>query len=278
MYYLSIAAIFENENSWLDEWINYHVAVGVEHFRLYNHDRDTAVSDRILRPYVDQGIVENIHVYDHLTLREQSKPLMQPSAMKNAVERSCGKTRWLALIDLDEFILPRNCDDLRTLLAEYEDCSGLAVHWQQFGTSGHVKRPSTQINHLLHRAETNHWTSRQFKCIVKPDSIDVEGILHEKTRKFTPHIYPIHTGKIVNEQHREIQYDAILQPFTGEKVVINHYILRSFQDYWEVKVPRGRFNGMDDFPEHYWRDNDMNNVFDDEISRRFGRKVELAMK
>lgn len=273
MHYLSIAAIFENENSWIEEWIRYYMGIGVEHFYLYNHDTDSKVSDRILEPYVSLGIVENIHVADSSVLQSLGKALMQPAAMQDAFRRAVGKSHWLAVVDLDEFILPKQSDHLPDVLKEYEEYSGLVAHWQQFGTSGFIKRPATQINHLLHRAPSSHWTGRQFKSIMKPECVDIRNILQNTKRQFTPHIYPILTGKTVNELHREIQYDAILQPSTGEKIVVNHYILRSYQDYWEVKHPRGRFNGMHDFPDHYWEENDLNDVYDDEISKRFGHFI-----
>ncbi len=202
-----------------------------------------------------------------------SKPFMQPAAMKDAIERGAGNTRWLAMIDLDEFILPKQHDDLRETLRDYERYSGLIVHWRQFGTSDWIRRPPTQINHLLHRAKSTHWTGRQFKSIMNPEKIDGKRILQERARRYTPHIFPIHSGVTVDERHEEIEYDKILQPFSGETVVINHYILRSFQDYWEIKAPRGRFNGMHDFPPHYWKENNLNDVFDDEISKRFGHFV-----
>ena len=59
MYYLSIGAIFERDNSWLDEWILYHMGVGVEHFYRYNHDRDSTVSDKTLRPYRSDSVTSS---------------------------------------------------------------------------------------------------------------------------------------------------------------------------------------------------------------------------
>lgn len=34
-YYLSIGAIFKDEARFLDEWIEFHLGIGVEHFYLY---------------------------------------------------------------------------------------------------------------------------------------------------------------------------------------------------------------------------------------------------
>lgn len=46
---------FCKENSWLDEWIRYHLAVGVEHFVLYNDDADTRarINHYVIRSWQD---------------------------------------------------------------------------------------------------------------------------------------------------------------------------------------------------------------------------------
>jgi hypothetical protein len=66
MNYLSALAIFRQEDPWLNEWLNYHIHVGIEHFYLLNHDIDAGdpgcKSDAILKPYVEKGLVTNIPV------------------------------------------------------------------------------------------------------------------------------------------------------------------------------------------------------------------------
>jgi hypothetical protein len=55
-----------------------------------------------------------------------------------------------------------------------------------------------------------------------------------------------------------------------QRNLVNHYIIRSYQDYWDVKVPRGKFTTNIPRNEKFWSEHDRNVVFDDEISRRFG--------
>ena len=166
MNYLTACAIFHRENSWLDEWIRYHLAIGVERFLLCNDDDDTRVSDRILKPYIEQGIVENIHVRDLYGNVREDRLWRQKDVYREIIKQSIGKTRWLAIIDLDELILPRTCDDLRELLQDYEEHAALAMNWCIYGTSGHLKRPPTQINHLLHRSETDFGNAGDLKTVI----------------------------------------------------------------------------------------------------------------
>ena len=102
LYKLSIAAIFQNEAVYLDEWIKYHRMVGVEHFLLYN---DASEDDwqKVLNPYIAEGVVEVI------SWPSQSRKHFignQISAYQDALKKLNGVSEWLALIDLDEFLLP----------------------------------------------------------------------------------------------------------------------------------------------------------------------------
>lgn len=47
----------------------------------------------------------------------------------------------MAVVDLDEFIVLHEKDNLRDFMAEYADCSQISLHWVIYGSSGHEKRP-----------------------------------------------------------------------------------------------------------------------------------------
>ena len=265
MNYLTVCAIFHQENPWLDEWVRYHRAIGVEHFLLCNDDDDTRVSDRILQPYIDQGFVENIHVRDLFGTVREDRVWRQKDVYREMIRRSVGQTTWLAIIDLDELILPRSCDDLRELLRDYEDHAGLGMNWCIYGANGHIKRPPTQINHLLYHSEQNWEPNKFIKSIVKPDKVILDKI-------YDVHHFPTEGGDTVNENHEPIHW--MTHDISTEKIRVNHYVLRSWQDFCEVKAARPRFNGFGGFDEKYFHFHDRNEVFDDEIARRFGHVLE----
>lgn len=48
-------------------------------------------------------------------------------------------SRWLAFIDIDEFVLPLARRDVRDLLEACEAWAGLAARWMVFGSGGHLR-------------------------------------------------------------------------------------------------------------------------------------------
>jgi hypothetical protein len=56
-FYLSVGAVFRDEDDFLAEWLEFHLCAGVEHFFLYNHFSATDKHEEILRPYISAGLV-----------------------------------------------------------------------------------------------------------------------------------------------------------------------------------------------------------------------------
>src|SRR6266705_5250077 len=54
-YYLAACAIFRNEAAYLEEWLNFHLGVGVEHFYLYEN-RSTDDFRTVLPPFLERGV------------------------------------------------------------------------------------------------------------------------------------------------------------------------------------------------------------------------------
>ena len=85
-----------------------------------------------------------------------------------------------------------------------------------------------------------------------------------------PHAFSYHTGHAVNEKYHPA--DSPFHDYSGEAIRINHYILRSVRDYWDVKVTRGLATWSYDREQDFF-DHDRNEVFDDEISEKFGDEI-----
>ena len=134
-YYLSICAIFRDEVHYLDEWIQFHKSMGVEHFFLYDHNSTDDPLQR-LAPYINAGTVT--------VLDWPVEPYWkaQPMAYQHCLDNFRQTSRWIAVIDLDEFLFSPN-GKLSDILKNYEAYCGVVVHWQCYGSSGHRKRPST---------------------------------------------------------------------------------------------------------------------------------------
>lgn len=127
-YTISACCMFKNESSFLDEWIKYHLVVGIDHFYLYNNNSDDNFIE-ILSPYIDSGIVELIDwPYESSQMR----------AYEDCYKKNKFETNWLTFIDIDEFVCPISSDNIKSWLHSYSKYPGVAVYWKQFGSNGRI--------------------------------------------------------------------------------------------------------------------------------------------
>lgn len=140
-YRLSITAIVRNEAD-IEEWIEYHLMAGVEHFYIYDNESTDDLKTR-LQKYIDKGLV---------TYTYYPGECVQEKAYANSIGLHKYDTKWMALIDGDEFIVPVEDKPLPVILDEivhqhyrkkwrsWYFIGGIGVNWRIYGTSFHDTR------------------------------------------------------------------------------------------------------------------------------------------
>lgn len=161
-WYLSVVTVFKNEAAYLDEWLAFCVAEGVEHFLLYDNGSTDHPWEE-LNPWIDAGLVELVDWPLHWKSGAQTR------AFSDALVRLRSRTRWAAFIDIDEFLFSPTGKTVSEVMTQYEDHAGVIINWQCYGTSGHKTRPDgLTIESYTRRAKTNWPRNRRVKTIVDP--------------------------------------------------------------------------------------------------------------
>ena len=185
---LAVCAIFQNEAAFLQEWIEFHRLVGVEHFFLYDNLSDDD-SGKVLAPYCQAGTVTLI------PWNVSFEEFAQARAYNDCLQRFGAKFRWLAMLDVDEFLFSPESPCLPAVLQDYEDCPGIVVNWQVYGTSGHVRDPGGLVTeHFLRRAPTQWVRNRRVKSIINPA---------RTTSILNPHFAEYVSGTFAVNENRE---------------------------------------------------------------------------
>lgn len=229
-YELSICAIFRDDARFLKEWIEYHKLVGVQHFYLFdNLSKDDYQT--VLEPYLQSGDVTLIE-WPYESQNGSSWDYIQRKAYEKGVELSLGVSKWLALIDTDEFIVPMIKNNVLDLLKDYEDYGGLGVNWVTFGTSGVQRIPDDKlmIETLLRRARDDEFNHTTIKSIVQPERI----------------VFPIQDVHHLSYKHGYCCVDADFEYTHGsytssrkfDKIRLHHYRFRDMDFFFNVKIPR----------------------------------------
>lgn len=254
-YTLSITAIMKNEKPYLKEWIEYHKLQGVEHFYLCDND-STDGSHAYLQPYIQQGLI----TYIPMTGKNQ-----QLVCYDKVVKEYGAKSKWMAFIDLDEFLVPLKADNMVDFLQEFEDVSEVSLQWMNYGDNGLFKRQEGLVTEAFtsHGAKLNHTV----KSIVRPDSvIDFKAF-------GANHYIPVR-GKSVNEYHKPVSYMLSFN-ISGDKARVNHYVTKSFAEFLNKKK-RGHPEGTAIDFRYYFFHNE-NDVKNDTSMQRFLPRLKQQM-
>ena len=141
-YYLTVCAIAKNEGPYFKEWIDWHHKQGVEKFYIYDNE-STDCTKEVLAPYIQSGLVE----YRYWPGQKQQLP-----AYDDCFERHRLEARWIAVIDLDEFIVPIKDKNIPDFLRRMEKFSAVEINWLVYGSGGaKTKGPGAFPNIVLTR-------------------------------------------------------------------------------------------------------------------------------
>jgi hypothetical protein len=211
--YLNVCAIYRNEAPHLREWIEFHRLVGAERFFLYDNG-STDEHMQVLAPYLEDGIAI---VHDWPSRERPQEP-----AYDDCLARHGPESRWIAFIDLDEYLFSPTYKALTEILPDYEEHPAVVANWAVFGTSGHLtKPPGLTIENFNHRNDYPPGAIEQVKCIVDPA---------RTSHALSGHRFVYHSGEAVNENH-ETKEGRAPRVVSFERLRVNHYAHRSREEY-----------------------------------------------
>ncbi len=220
MHYLAVCAIYRNEGPYLREWVEFHRLVGVEKLFLYDNS-STDDHHEQLAPYVADGCVE---------VRPWPDNPGQITAYAHCLETRRDQARWIAFIDLDEFLFSPTLAPVPDILADYEQHPGVVVNWALFGSSGHKTRPEgLVIENYLWRARDDGRNHHTVKSVVDPRrTVRSTGV--------NPHCFIYSDGFAVNEQGHPVDRKpfGITDEVSFARLRINHYYIKS-EEQWRAK-------------------------------------------
>lgn len=240
--FLAVCAIAKNEGPYFKEWLDWHIGQGVEKFYIYDNE-STDCTREVLQPYIESGTVEYIYYPGYRR---------QIAAYDDCIERHRFDTRWLAFIDLDEFIVPLADGSIPEFLERFAGSPAVEINWLIYGSGGAEKKsPAPVMERFRHHSLPSHPLNRHVKSIVNPRRVFTMTGCHEAARidgvAADSHGEPITR----NFREREPQQDVIR---------INHYAVRSKEEFVE-KQNRGRASGTQrTIPMDYFNRYDLNDI------------------
>lgn len=224
-YDLAIAAIAKNEGRYIEEWLAYHRLIGVQKIFLYDNNSTDNLQE-IVKPYVDSGFVKYC---------KYPGEGMQMKAYNDAINRYKNTVRYMAIIDCDEFLVPKSNNEklpliINRLFNKYPCAGGIGVSWCIYGSSGKLKKePGLVTERFIKRGKQGEFPSVLYKTIINPRLVK---------DYVSPHFPVYNCGAYTVAPDGRRLYVMYNYDVCFDEIVCNHYFCKSKEEFID-KVSRG---------------------------------------
>jgi hypothetical protein len=212
----AICCAIKDERYYLKEWIDYHLAKGIDYIHLYEDIGSESHRD-ICECYSNVYL----HSLDECIKIDVNDGYKQKKLFTYFIEHYKDKYDWVAFIDIDEFIFTENNKDIKGILSEYSDKTGIFMFWKMFNSNGLINNPSHRVVGVF----TEEYP------LTKSIDFPFKSFVNLKM-------------KPIMETHHKVK-DGVNVFMGDEKTVtyktiwLNHYFTKSWDEWCEMILKRG---------------------------------------
>ena len=220
-FFLTVAAVFKNEEHAIREWCLHYLQEEVDHIFLI----DNGSTDNY-RHHVDDLITAG-----KVTLLVDATRYNQDEIYRRQLSIYLASCEWMAILDLDEFAYGRNCSLAGYLKRLGPDIGAVRLAWKQFGSSGHITQPVSIVQGFSQRGS---WTydGVNVKSIFRTNAVTQLQIHASTIDDAFKTVSPVQPPKpTIVEAGEEVLQKHLLH--------LNHYQLQSREWFMSVKATRG---------------------------------------
>ena len=249
-----VGAIFRNEAPYVTEWVAHHRLMGFRDIFIADNDSDDGTWE-LLQALEKLGYLK--------CFRFPNPPGKRPQmpAYAEVMHRFGKDVDWMAFIDADEFVWPTNGE--RTAIpslagvAARPDVGAIVLNWALYGSSWHTNHAAGLVTERFQRcASRTMGINQHYKTVLRTAAwsgafpnphlprLDAGWrVLHANGAPVVPHArHPVGVSS-------EIVWDILR---------LNHYAVKSRQEFEERKRPKGRVSHPGERGGKYFTDHDRN--------------------
>jgi len=270
---LFLIGVFKNEALNLAEWIDSHVAEGVDRIVLVNNnstdDFESAIASARHANRVTVLSDDRIHAQQQI----------YNDTYQNHIKNS--DCEWLIVCDLDEFFYSRNgFNAIPDYLSTVPDnISSISIPWKIFGSSGFDAQPrSGVVRNFTWRDKYPDDCPKTRVGMACPGWMSSKYIVRNRSVEWLGnHNATLLDGQAILSNSDPCDKDSLFQPISESllaamNIHVNHYAIQSRQYYRTIKMTRGSVSSANSAELYksttYFQLFDQNILSDCELARK----------
>jgi len=233
---VAVATVVRDEVATIADWIKFHRLAGVQRFFIYDNGSTDGTADAALAAGL--GDVTVIPWRLPVTLVRPPATLHQQElAYAHAICTFGGEVRWMALIDVDEYLFPATTATLDEALKPLEAFANISIPWSMFGVRSSQTEAVSAPWSFTRRARKPHGVLLNFKCIVDPCDVTRVSVHKFWTRSMG--------AESVNAVGLQARYKRRGTPefLASTAIRLHHYCAVDDRDI-DALLARGAVSGM----------------------------------
>lgn len=235
-----IFTVIKNEHLYIEEWIKYHLDLGIDHLFIFE-DEDSISHKEIIDKYSS----DNVSLNSVAILPINKKPYIRNwQDAKQSLYNKEGlwwiknnyDYDWCFSIDCDEYITLSNKNDtLQSVLSLYSEYDAVILQWQNYNANGNIYKPNYNDKGII-----DTYTQKCEKSI--RDTIWKCTKLMYNFKNYKKH-YFLGTHLCYDFcKWCKTDFSKDLGKFIYDNIYIRHYLTKSWEEYiWKLKI-RGMFH------------------------------------
>lgn len=235
-----IITIIKNEHSYLEQWIVYHINLGIDTLFIFE-DIGSESHSHITDKYEQVQLMSVLDVYyndkdkQFAIKKHNDKYPLQNVFQQLAYRKFIKEYDWCFFIDVDEYITCTS--QLNDILDLYNEYDAVVMQWQNYNANGHIMKPKEPYSLI------DTYTQ---KCgnIIEDENRHITTKLILNCHKYKlwsfNHHYP---SSVSNWCYTNFTQDSSYKSY--DNIYVRHYITKSYEEYVHKLNKRGMF-----FPSH----------------------------
>lgn len=273
-----IISIAKNEDDYLNEWIVYHLNLGIDKiFLIDNNEINNNNQKDICELYKSVYYIDyrGKKMFNYIS----GDASIQMSLYENVYNKYTNDYDWILFLDVDEFLTLEHHNNINDYLSQemFNDASLILLNWKCYGDNDKILYEDEPVVTRFTKPYTNLTKySQNF-----PENEIVKPILRSKIDNIKHKVHNVYLNNgIVKDSNGNICFNDWRKPITHNNAYIRHYETKSTQEYIKRRILNGDSNKISSINtalnriKYYFNVND----FNDEKYRLFEQSIKKLMQ